>query len=163
FAAARTPRFNLPLFALVAALAAPAVDALGSGLRRHAAGLVAVVLAFMTVNLSLKFHGWDMGPPERRRDQLEWDMLDGSGGIGIPAAMDDLPPSVIFNDTRLETTSQASNYGLFGADHRHLVYDHRDLSSDWPSEFVSCLDGLGVDYVFLRIPKTKSPPPRYAS
>jgi hypothetical protein len=160
FAAARTPRFNLPLFGLFAALAGPALDTLGSGRRRHALGALVVALAFLTLRLSLVYHGWDMGPPETRRFKIEVDP-QGTPGFVIPIAIDSLAPSVIFNDTSPETTSQASNYNLFGLDHRHLVYDHRDLSENAPAEFVSALEGLGVDYVFLRIPKKDFPPERY--
>jgi len=160
FAAARTPRFNLPLLGLVAALAAPAVDALGQGLRRHAVGALASGLAVLTLLISVRYHGWDLGAPELRSEELLKD-FPGSAGFAIPPAIDTLPPSVIFNDTELETTSQVANYNLTGADHRHLVYDHRDFAPENPAAFVACLRTLGVDYVFLRLPKTEPVPERY--
>lgn len=160
FAAARTPRFNLPLLGLVAAVAAPAVDALGGGLRRRVVGVFALAAVLLTLQLSVSYHGWDLGPPENHAWELVKD-FPGAGGFGIPPAVDELSPSVILNDTVPETTSQASNYYLFGRDHRHMVYDHRDLTPKEPGEFVSSLRGLGVHYVFLRISKRVSPPARY--
>jgi len=162
FAAARTPRFNLPLLGLVAALGAPAVDALGQGLRRHAVGLLATGLAALTLLISVRYHGWDIGAPEDRGEELLKD-FPGSAGFAIPPAIDTLPPSVIFNDTELETTSQIANYNLTGADHRHLVYDHRDFAPEKPEAFVACLRALGAGYVFLRLPKAEAVPARYAT
>jgi hypothetical protein len=162
FAAARTPRFNIPLLGLVAALAAPAVDAMGAGLRRHAVGALAFGLGVLTVLVSVRYHGWDIGAPELRSEELLKD-FPGSGGFAIPPAVDTLPPSVIYNDTKPETTSQMANYNLTGADHRHLVYDHRDLTPDSPAEFVARLKSLGVDYVFLRLPKAEPVPARYST
>jgi hypothetical protein len=160
FAAARTPRFNLPLLGLLAATAAPAVDALGKGLRRHAVGALALGLGVLTVMISVRYHGWDLGAPELRGDLLLED-FPGSGGFAIPPAIDTLPPSVIYNDTLPETTSQMANYNLTGADHRHLVYDHRDFVPSNPADFVSDLKILGADYVFLRLRKTAPLPDRY--
>ena len=68
---------------------------------------------------------------------------------------------MIFNDTELETTSQMANYNLTGADHRHLVYDHRDFAPAKPDAFVACLRALGAGYVFLRLPKAAPVPGRY--
>jgi hypothetical protein len=160
FAAARTPRFNLPLVGFLAAAAAPAVDALGKGLRRHAVGAFALGLGVLTVMISVRYHGWDVGAPERRSEELLMD-FPGSGGFAIPPALDTLPPSVIYNDTLPETTSQMANYNLTGADHRHLVYDHRDFVPSNPADFVSDLKILGADYVFLRLRKTAPLPDRY--
>lgn len=160
FAAARTPRFNLPLLGLLAALAGPAVDALGRGLRRHAVGALAFALALLTVLISVRYHGWDIGVPEARSEELLKD-FPGSGGFAIPPDIDTLQPSTIFNDTELETTSQMANYNLTGADHRHLVYDHRDFAPSNPAAFVACLRALGAGYVFLRLPKTEAVPGRY--
>jgi len=163
FAAARTPRFNLPLLGLLAALAGPAMDALGQGARRrHALGALAVALGTLTVLLSVRYHGWDVGPPELRSEELLKD-FPGSAGYAIPPAIDLLPPSVIFNDTELATTSQMANYNLTGADHRHLVYDHRDFAPANPAAFVACLRALGANYVFLRLPKSRPVPERYQS
>jgi hypothetical protein len=159
-AAARTPRFSLPLFGLLAALAAPAVDGLGAGLRRHAVGALATGLAALTVLVSVRYHGWDLGPPELRSEELLKD-FPGSGGFAISPALDTLRPAVIFNDTELETTSQIANYYLTGADHRHLVYDHRDFAPANPVAFVACLRALGAGYVFLRLPKSEATPDRY--
>jgi hypothetical protein len=159
-AAARTPRFNMPLFGLLAALAAPAVDELGEGVRRHAVGALATGLAALTVMISVHYHGWDLGPPELRSEELLKD-FPGSGGFAIPPAIDTLVPSVIFNDTERETTSQIANYHLTGADHRHLVYDHRDFAPANPGAFVACVRALGAGYVFLRLPKSEPTPERY--
>jgi hypothetical protein len=160
FEAARTPRFNLPLLGLLAALAAPAVDALGGGIRRHAVGALATALAVLTLLISVRYHGFDLGPPELRSEELLKD-FPGSDGFAIPPAIDTLQPSVIFNDTELATTSQVANYYLTGADHRHLVYDHRDFAPEKPEAFVACLRALGAGYVFLRLPKTEPVPGRY--
>jgi hypothetical protein len=160
FTAARTPRFNLPFLGLVAALAAPAVDALGRGLRRHAVGVLASGLALLTVLISVRYHGWDIGAPESRSEELLKD-FPGSAGFAIPPEIDTLQASTIFNDTELETTSQMANYYLTGADHRHLVYDHRDFAPSNPAAFVACLRALGAGYVFLRLPKTEAVPGRY--
>src|SRR2546428_3495905 len=70
FAAARTPRFNLPLLGLLAALAGPAVDALGRGLRRHAVGALAFALALLTLLISVRYHGWGIRVPQARREGL---------------------------------------------------------------------------------------------
>jgi hypothetical protein len=160
FAAARTPRFSLPLLGLLAALAAPAVDALGRGLARHAVGALGVGLAVLTLLISVRYHGYDLGVPELRSEELLKD-FPGSAGFAIPPALDTLRPSVIFNDTELETTSQIANYYLTGADHRHLVYDHRDFAPANPAAFVACLRALGAGYVFLRLPKSEPVPDRY--
>lgn len=157
FAAARTPRFNLTLLAVLAALSAPAVDALGRRLLRHAAGLMAVAAAAVTLTLSLRYHGWDMGPPFPRVEQLETDYP------GIPAVVDALPPLVLLNDTRDDESARPSNYKLFGADHRHLVYDHPQLATDDAEAFIARLRLLGADTVFLRIKKERPLPPRYAT
>jgi hypothetical protein len=160
FAAARTPRFSLPLLGLLAALAAPAVDGLGRGLARHAVGALATGLAALTVLISVRFHGFDLGAPEIRSEELLKD-FPGSDGFAIPPAIDTLVPSVIFNDTDNQTTSQIANYYLTGADHRHLVYDHRDFAPENPAAFVACLRALGAGYVFLRLPKSEPTPDRY--
>jgi hypothetical protein len=159
FLAARTPRFNLPLLALFAAAAAPGLDRLveyGRALRLAAASLL---LVSVTLALSLRYHGWGVGPPEVRSADLEDDWP------GIPPGIDALPPSVVYNDTDAEESSQPSNYKLFGLDHRHLVYDHPGLASGagTPLEYRARLRALGVDYVFLRIRRGEAPPPRYAA
>ena len=160
FAAARTPRFSLPLLGLLAALSAPALDGLGRGLARHALGALGVGLAVLTLLISVHYHGYDVGAPELRSEELLKD-FPGSAGFAIPPAIDTLRPAVIFNDTELETTSQIANYYLTGADHRHLVYDHRDFAPANPAAFVACLRALGAGYVFLRLPKTEPVPDRY--
>ena len=160
FAAARTPRFNLPLVGLLAARAGPAGDGLGRGLRRHAVGALACGLGALTVLISVRYHGWDIGPPELRSEELLKD-FPGSDGFAVPPAIDTLQPSVIYNDTELETTSQIANYYLTGADHRHLVFDHRDFAPAKPEAFVACVRALGAGYVFLRLPKTRPVPGRY--
>jgi hypothetical protein len=160
FAAARTPRFNLPLLGLLAALAAPAVDGLARGRARHGVGALATALAVLTLLISVRYHGWDFGAPELRSEELLKD-FPGSGGFAISPAVDTLRPSVIFNDTEGETTSQIANYYLTGADHRHLVYDHRDFAPSNPAAFVACLRTLGAGYVFLRLPRTVPVPGRY--
>jgi hypothetical protein len=160
FAAARTPRFNLPLLGLLAALAAPAVDGLGRGWERHGVGALAAGLAVLTVLISVRYHGWDIGAPELRSEELLKD-FPGSAGYAIPPAIDTLRPAVIFNDTEEETTSQIANYSLTGEDHRHLVYDHRDFAPAKPEAFVACLRTLGAGYVFLRRPKGVPLPERY--
>ena len=43
--------------------------------------------------------------------------------LAVPLEIDTLPPLVIYNDQREDWTSPVANYRLFGADHRHLVYD----------------------------------------
>src|SRR2546428_11328265 len=85
FAAARTPRFNLPLLGLLAALAAPAADALGRGLRRHAVGALALGLGVLTVMISVRYHGWDLGAPELPGEELLED-FPGAGGFASPPA-----------------------------------------------------------------------------
>jgi len=160
FAAARTPRFSLPLLGLLAALAAPAVDGLGRGIARHALGALATGLAVLTLLISVRYHGYDLGAPELRSEELLKD-FPGSAGFAIPPAIDTLRPAVIFNDSERETTSQIANYYLTGADHRHLVYDHRDFAPAEPAAFVACLRALGADYVFLRLPKSEAVPDRY--
>ena len=160
FAAARTPRFSLPLLGLLAALAAPAVDDLARGASRHALGALSLGLAVLTLMISVRYHGFDLGAPELRSEELLKD-YPGSAGFAIPPAIDTLQPSVIFNDTELETTSQIANYYLTGADHRHLVYDHRDFAPDNPAAFVACLRALDAGYVFLRLPKSAPTPGRY--
>jgi hypothetical protein len=160
FAAARTPRFSLPLLGLLAALAAPAVDGLGRGIARHTLGALATGLAVLTLLISVRYHGYDLGAPELRSEELLKD-FPGSAGFAIPPAVDTLRPSVIFNDTARETTSQIANYHLTGADHRHLVYDHRDFAPADPAGFVARLRALGAGYVFLRLPKSEPVPDRY--
>jgi hypothetical protein len=152
--AARTPRLNLPLLGLAAALAGPAVDELGSGAWRRMGGLLAVVLALTTLRASLRSYGWHVGPPEQREVELE-------KGVVVPREVDALPPSVIFNDTQLDVTAQTANYYLFGADHRHLVYDHRGLGPDDPDEFVARLRALGAHHVFLKLRRGLPLPARY--
>lgn len=162
FAAARTPRFSLPVLGLLAALAAPALDGLGRGLARHALGALGVGLAVLTLLISVRYHGYDLGAPELRSEELLKD-FPGSAGFAIPPAIDSLRPSVIFNDTERETTSQIANYYLTGADHRHLVYDHRDFAPPDPAAFVARLRALGAGYVFLRLPKSEPTPERYGT
>ena len=157
FAGARTPRFNLPLLGLGAALAAPVVDGLGLRAGRHAAGALGTLLSALTLAVSLHLHGWESGPPLPRAADLERDYP------GIPAGIDALPPSVVFNDTARDWSSRPSNYKLFGADHRHLVYDHPGMVIDRPAEFVGSLRHLGVDAVFLRVRKDEPPLRRYAT
>jgi len=160
FVAARTPRFNLPLLGLLAALGAPALDDLGRGRRRHLVGALAAGLGVLTVMISIRYHGWDIGAPELRSEELLKD-FPGSAGYAIPPAIDGMAPAVIFNDTELETTSQVANYNLTGEDHRHLVFDHRDFAPENPAAFVACLRSLGAGYVFLRLPKSEPVPGRY--
>jgi hypothetical protein len=82
---------------------------------------------------------------------------------GIPAGIDALPPTVLYNDTAADFRSGPSNYKLFGADHRHLVYDHPGLASgaSSPEAYVARLKQLGVAHVFLRIARTAPRPTRY--
>jgi hypothetical protein len=159
FLAGRTPRFNLPLLGLVAAAAAPVLDRLGERGRAPRLASSSLLLVSVTLALSLRYHGWGVGPPEVRSADLEDDWP------GIPPGIDALPPSVVYNDTDAEESSQPSNYKLFGLDHRHLVYDHPGLASGagTPLEYRARLRALGVDYVFLRIPRGEAPPPRYAA
>src|SRR6185369_11042427 len=105
-------------------------------------------LAVLTLLISVHYHGYDVGAPELRSEELLKD-FPGSAGFAIPPAIDTLRPAVIFNDTELETTSQIANYYLTGADHRHLVYDHRDFAPANPAAFVACLRALGAGYVYL--------------
>jgi hypothetical protein len=108
----------------------------------------------------VRYHGFDLGAPELRSEELLKD-FPGSDGFAIPPAIDTLEPAVIFNDTEKETTSQIANYYLTGADHRHLVYDHRDFAPQDPAAFVARLRALGAGYVFLRLPKSEPTPDRY--
>jgi hypothetical protein len=156
FAAARTPRFNLPLLGLVAALGGTTADRLVS--RRSLVGIAAIAAAALTLKISLGVHGWDMGRSRTRAQLLEGDWP------GIPAGIDTLPPLTLFNDTAVDYTSQPSNYKLFGADHRHLVYDHPTLAEDADAAaYVARLRRLGVDAVYLRCKVSEPTPPRYAS
>jgi len=158
FAAARTPRFNLPLLGLLAALgAASLARVLEAPGGRRAFGLFAASAAAVTLVLSLHLHGWDIGPTESRIEQLERDYP------GVPRGLDALGPRVIFNDTQDDYTSCPSNYFLFGLDHRHLVYDHPRLAVEDPSVFVERLRRLGATAVFLRGRRDAPRPARYAS
>lgn len=157
FVGARTPRFNLPVFALMAAAAAPALDRMAQARGRHVVGASAVVLAAVTLQVSLFQHGWGLGPPQDRRTDLEQDWP------GIPAGIDVLSPSVIFNDSTAHPGGEICNYKLSGADHRHLVFDHRGLPSDDPHEFLRRLEQLGADLVFLKVARGKPDPVRYAT
>jgi hypothetical protein len=157
FVAARTPRFSLPLLGLLAACAAPLVDDWTARGRSAALGWTAVLLTGVTLALSLRYHGWDVGRPDSRQADLEQDYP------GIPAGIDALPPLAIYNDTRESESSQPSNYKLFGLDHRHLVYDHPGVAADAAAEFLARLRRLGADAVFIRLPRQAAMPERYAS
>jgi hypothetical protein len=157
FAAARTPRFNLPALGLLAALGAAGCDALGARRARHALGALAALAAAVTLSLSLRLHGWDVGPPRTRAELL------GSDWPAIPADLDALAPRVIFNDTQDDESGRICNYKLFGADHRHLVFDHPQLPLVDAAGYVARLRALGADAVFLRRKRSLPEPERYAT
>jgi hypothetical protein len=157
FAAARTPRFNLPLLGILAALGGGALDRAAAGRARHLLGATAAVAAALTLALSLRLHGWDVGPPLPRAELL------GTDWPAIPAGIDALPPRVVFNDTQEDESARICNYKLFGADHRHLVFDHPQLPVADPERFVARLKALGADAVFLRRGVSEPRPGRYAS
>jgi hypothetical protein len=156
FVAARTPRFNLPLFGLAAALAGRAADALGTGRARHTVGFLAVGAAAVTLRLTFVYQGWDFGPPTTRAERLELDHP------AVPSAIDALPPLVICNDTTDDESARPSNYWLFGADRRHMVYECRDEWQGEASEFLARLRGVGINAVFRRA-RLGVGPPRYAT
>jgi hypothetical protein len=153
--AARTPRFNLPLFALLAALGGPAVDALGRGWRRHAAGLLALAATAVTLTLALHQHGWAMAPIWTRAERVEKDYP------AVPLAVDGLPPLVMFNDTHEDTAARPATYWLSGSDHRHTVFEQSSLATDDAETFLARLRTLGVGAVFLRLRKADRLPARY--
>jgi hypothetical protein len=157
FAAARTPRFNLPLLGVMAALGAVAMDSAASGRARHALGAVASLAAALTLSLSLRLHGWDVGPPLSRAELLASDWP------AIPAGIDTLPPRVVYNDTQDDESARICNYKLFGADHRHLVFDHPRLPVPEPAAYVARLKALGADAVFLRLRRSAPRPDRFAT
>ncbi|HET6897680.1 MAG TPA: hypothetical protein VFK70_05005 [Vicinamibacteria bacterium] len=153
--AARTPRFNLPLFAVLAALGGPAIDALGTGWRRHVVGFLGVVAAAVTLTLAIHQHGWAMAPRWSRRERLEKDLP------AVPLAVDGLSPLVLFNDTHDDETSRPSTYWLFGSDHRHTVLEHAGLAADDPATFLRRVRALGANAVFSRTRKDQPLPARY--
>jgi hypothetical protein len=157
FGAARTPRFNLPMLGLLAALGGVASDRLGGRRARHALGALAAVAAALTLSLSMRLHGWDVGPPLSRAELL------GGDWPGIPAGIDALPPRVVFNDTQDDESARICNYKLFGADHRHLVFDHPQLPVADPAGYVARLRALGADAVFLRRRRGEPEPARFAT
>jgi hypothetical protein len=153
--AARTPRFNLPLFGILAALGGPCIDALGRGWRRQAAGGVAAVAMGVTLVLALHEHGWGLGPRWSRAERLERELP------AVPLAVDSLPPLVLFNDTNGDETARPSTYWLSGADHRHVVFEHTSLATDDPATFLQRVRALGANAVYRRTRKDEPPAARY--
>jgi hypothetical protein len=153
--AARTPRFNLPLFAILAALGGPAIDALGRGWRRHAIGFLATGAAAVTLTLAIHQHGWALAPRWSRTERLVRDIP------AVPPAVDTMSPLVVFNDTHDDETSRPSTYWLTGDDHRHTVFEHASLATDDSAAFVQRVRSLGANAVFLRMRMGEKEPARY--
>jgi hypothetical protein len=157
FATARTPRFNIHLLGLLAAVGASAADGLGRGLGRHPLGVCTLSLAAFTTWFAVGQFGWDIGPPVSRQENRQ------APFFAIPEEIDHMPAAVIFNDTLADHTSQPANHWLFGTDHRHMVYDHPGIAVGDDHEFVGRLRRLGVSHVFLRTARHETMTSRYAT
>jgi hypothetical protein len=153
--AARTPRFNLPLFALFAALGGPAIDGLGAGWRRHAVGLLGTAATAVTLTLAVHYHGWSMAPIWSRAERLQKDYP------AVPLAVDAMSPLVLFNDTHDDANARPATYWLTGSDHRHTVFEQASLGTDDATTFVARLRAIGANAVFLRTRKGHPAPARY--